>query len=440
MIKGSLLKRIKLNKVFIFSGVFAISIFTSNAVHAQEKLYPNEFNLGDVKLLDSPFKHARDLNIHTLLEYKVDRLLAPYRKEAGLTPKDSSYTNWAGLDGHIAGHYLSALSMNTAATNNAECKKRMLYMISQLKECQEANTKNHPGWGVGYVGGVPNSAAIWSTFKNGDFKAFHAAWVPWYNVHKMFAGLRDAWSYAGNEEAKNIFLKFCDWAINITAGLSDEQMQSMLNTEQGGMNEVFADAYEMTSDKKYLVAAKRFSHRMLLEPMSKGIDNLDNKHANTQIPKAIGFARIGELSHDPKYTKAGNFFWQTVTANRSLAFGGNSRREFFPDAAASMDFINDVEGPESCNSYNMLKLTEDLFRRHPLAKYMDYYERTMYNHILSTQNPETGGYVYFTPVRPESYVYIQHLTKPCGVVWAPAWKIMVNTTSLFIPIHTIRCI
>ncbi|HEY8659784.1 MAG TPA: glycoside hydrolase family 127 protein [Hanamia sp.] len=389
-------------KKIIITAIIQSLLFCTN-VHAQERLYHNEFPLGDVKLSDSPFKHARDLNIHTLLEYKVDRLLAPYRKEAGLTPKDSSYSNWAGLDGHIAGHYLSALSINTAATNNPECKKRMLYMISELKKCQEANTKNHPDWGVGYVGGVPNSAAIWSTFKNGDFKAFHAAWVPWYNIHKMFAGLRDAWLYTGNEEAKNIFLKFCDWAVNITSGLSDEQMQSMLNTEQGGMNEVLADAYQVTGNNKYLVAAKRFSHRMLLDPMSQGIDNLDNKHANTQIPKAIGFARIGELSHDPKYTKAGNFFWQTVTANRSLAFGGNSRREFFPGSYASMDFINDVEGPESCNSYNMLKLTEDLFRRHPLAKYMDYYERTMYNHILSTHNPETGGYVYFTPVRPRSY-------------------------------------
>ncbi len=386
--------------------IFTTSVITflhCTNVQAQQRLYHNEFPLGDVKLLDSPFKHARDLNIHTLLEYKVDRLLAPYRTEAGLKPKDSSYTNWAGLDGHIAGHYLSALSINTAATNNAECKKRMLYMIAELKKCQDANTKNHPGWGIGYAGGVPNSAAIWSTFKNGDFKAFHAAWVPWYNVHKMFAGLRDAWLYTGNEEAKNIFLKFCDWAIHITSGLSDDQMQSMLNTEQGGMNEVLADAYQVTGNKKYLAAAKRFSHRMLLDPMSQGIDNLDNKHANTQVPKAIGFTRIGELSHDPKYAKAGSFFWQTVTTNRSLAFGGNSRREFFPGAAACMDFINDVEGPESCNSYNMLKLTEDLFRIHPSAKYIDYYERTMYNHILSTQNPETGGYVYFTPARPRSY-------------------------------------
>jgi hypothetical protein len=142
---------------------------------------------------------------------------------------------------------------------------------------------------------------------------------------------------------------------------------------------------------------------MLLDPMSEGSDNLDNKHANTQIPKAIGFERIGELSGDETYQNAGGFFWQTVTTNRTLAFGGNSRREHFPGAAACTDFINDVEGPESCNSYNMLKLTEDLFRRNPLAKYADYYERTIYNHILSTQNPVNGGYVYFTPVRPRSY-------------------------------------
>jgi DUF1680 family protein len=371
-------------------------------IWAQEKLYPNEFDLGDVKLLDGPFKHARDLNIQTLLQYKVGRLLAPYLKEAGLKPKDSSYTNWAGLDGHIGGHYLTAMAINTA-TGNAECKKRMLYMIAELQKCQDANAKNNKSWGIGYVGGVPNSAAVWKSVQDGDFKAFHAGWVPWYNVHKMYAGLRDAWIYAGSRQAKNMFLHFCDWAINITSNLTDAQMQSMLDTEQGGMNEVLADAYAISGDKKYLVAAERFSHHMLLNPMSEGIDNLDNKHANTQVPKAIGFARIGELSGDKKYEDAGSFFWQTVTTNRTLAFGGNSRREFFPSAASCIDFINDVEGPESCNSNNMLKLTEDLFRKNPSAKYADYYERTIYNHILSTQNPETGGYVYFTPVRPRSY-------------------------------------
>ena len=375
----------------------------SCAVQAQEKLYPNTFPLKDVTLLDGIFKHARDLNIQTLLKYDVDRLLAPYLKEAGLPAKALAYPNWEGLDGHVGGHYLSAMAMNYAATGNAECKKRMDYMIAELKACQEANQTNHQEWGMGYAGGMPNSNGIWSAFKKGDFGVFRSSWAPFYNIHKTYAGLRDAWLYAGNEEARTLFLKFCDWTIDLTSALSDEQMQSMLEVEHGGMNEVFADAYQMTGDVKYLTLAKRFSHLMLLEPMSADKDNLDNKHANTQVPKAIGFERIAEVSHDQKYAEAGRFFWETVTRNRSLAFGGNSRREFFPSNASCIDFVNDVEGPETCNSYNMLKLTEDLFRDHSSASYADYYERTLYNHILSTQHPEHGGYVYFTPVRPRHY-------------------------------------
>ena len=392
-------------------------------MQAQYKLYHNEFPLSDVKLLSGPFKHAQDLNIHVLLEYDVDRLIAPFRKEAGLPEKAKLYPNWEGLDGHIGGHYLTALAMNYASTGNVECKKRMEYMISELKACQEANEKNHPDWGKGYVGGAPNSQQIWSTLQKGDFAAYRDAWVPWYNVHKLYSGLRDAWLYAGNEDAKAIFLKFCDWGINITSELTDQQMQQMLDNEHGGMNETFADAYQMTGDKKYMVAAKRFSHRMLLDAMAAGNDNLDNKHANTQVPKAVGFQRIAELSHDEQYTKAGSFFWETVTGTRSLAFGGNSRREFFPSVASCTDFVNEVEGPETCNSYNMLKLTEDLFRVNPLAKYADYYERTMYNHILSTQHPEHGGFVYFTPARPRHYrVYSQ----PNEAMWCCVGSGMEN--------------
>lgn len=390
----------KSTRLVLFSALFS---FLSNTSYSQEKLYINEFPLKDVQLLDGPFKHARDLNIQTLLKYDVDRLLAGYRKEAGLLAKAKSYQNWDGLDGHVGGHYLSALAMNYAATNNTECKKRMDYILAELKACQDANTLNHADWGKGYVGAVPNSAKIWATLQKGDFAAYKSAWVPYYNIHKMYAGLRDAWLYTGNETAKNIFLQFCDWAINNTASLSDAQMQSLLDTEHGGMNEIFADAYQMTKEPKYLIAAKRFSHNMLLDAMAVGKDNLDNKHANTQVPKAIGFERIAEVTNDDKYAKAGNFFWQTVTTNRSLAFGGNSRREFFNAPSAAIDFVNDVEGPESCNSYNMLKLTEDLFRTNPSAYYADYYERTLYNHILSTQHPEHGGYVYFTPVRPQHY-------------------------------------
>ena len=263
---------------------------------AQNKLYSDEFPLGDVTLLDGPLKHAQDLNVQTLLQYDCDRLLAPYRKEAGLEPKAKPYPNWDGLDGHVAGHYLAAMAMN-AARGDGECRRRMEYMIAELQVCADANAKNHPDWGKGYVGGMPDSERIWSNFKKGDFRVYSGAWAPFYNIHKMFAGLRDAYLYCGvtdnaGMQAKKLFLGFCDWVIDLTAGLSDEQMERMMGNEHGGMNEVLADAYEMTADVKYLEAARRFSHRMLLTPMSQHVDNLDNLHANTQVPKAYSSLEI----------------------------------------------------------------------------------------------------------------------------------------------------
>lgn len=392
-------------KQFSISAIVIVVLlsFQERIAIAQDKLYHDTFSSKDVILTDGPFKHARDLNIHTLLLYNTDRLLAPYRKEAGLPEKAKGFPNWDGLDGHVGGHYLSAMAMNYAATGNRICKKRMDYMIAELKACQDANALKYPDWGVGYVGGVPGSENLWPKIKAGDIAVIWRYWVPWYNVHKMYAGLRDAWLYAGNETAKDMFLRFCDWAIDITSNLSDTQMESMLDNEHGGMNETFADAYQMTGDEKYLIAAKRFSHKMLLDAMAAGIDNLDNKHANTQVPKAIGFQRIAELSKDKNYIEAGKFFWEAVAKNRSLVFGGNSRREHFPAISAIDDYVNEVEGPESCNTYNMLKLTEDLFRVNPTAGYADFYERALYNHILSTQHPQHGGYVYFTPARPRHY-------------------------------------
>lgn len=369
----------------------------------QDKLYIDQFPLSDITLLEGPFKKARDLNIHTLLEYNVDRLLAPYRKEAGLSAKATSYSNWIGLDGHIGGHYLTALALNYAATGDTACYRIMNYMINELKTCQTANTTNNASWGVGYVGGVPSSTGVWSTFKSGNFSNFNAAWVPWYNLHKTYAGLRDAWLYGRNEIAKTMFLAFCDWGINICLALSDAQMETMLAIEHGGMNEIFADAYQITGNVKYLNAARRFSHKTLLNSMAVSVDNLDNMHANTEVPKAVGFQRIAEVSKDLAYAKAAEFFWQTVTESRSLALGGNSRREYFPQASACSDYVESAEGPESCNTNNMLKLTENLFRIKPLAKYADFYERALYNHILSTQHPDHGGYVYFTPARPQHY-------------------------------------
>lgn len=395
----------KANKAGIRLGLLigVCALMSHREVLAQDKLYGNAFSLNDVKVTGGVFKHAQDLNIEVLLKYDMDRLLAGYRKEAGLSAKANIYPNWEGLDGHVGGHYLTALAMNYAATGNPKCKKRMDYMIAELKVCMDANGKLYPDWAVGYAGAVPGGKALWPKIKAGDIAPIWKYWVPWYNVHKMYAGLRDAWIYAGSAEARKLFLAFCDWAINITSALSDAQMESMLGNEHGGMNEVLADAYQITNDARYLKAARRFSHREFLEPLSKGIDNLDNKHANTQVPKAVGFERVGELSNDAQYKRAGAFFWETVTGNRSLAFGGNSRREFFPSISFYREYIGDVEGPESCNTYNMLKLSQGLFRLNPDAKYMDYYERALYNHILSTQHPQHGGYVYFTPARPRHY-------------------------------------
>ena len=287
-------------------------------------------------------------------------------------------------------------------------------MISELQRCADANQKNHPEWGKGYVGGVPGSDRLWSTFKKGDFAAFYGAWVPFYNIHKMYAGLRDAWLYCGNEQAKQLFLGFCDWAIDLTAELTDEQMERMLDIEHGGMNEVLADAYAMTGDKKYLTVAKRFSHRRLLTPLSQRQDCLDNMHANTQVPKVIGFDRIAELSGEEYFHDASTFFWDIVTGERSLAFGGNSRREHFPSKEACRDFVRDIDGPETCNTNNMLKLTEDLHRRNPNAAYADYYELATFNHILSSQHPEHGGYVYFTSARPRHY---RNYSAPNEAMW-----------------------
>lgn len=274
-------------------------------------------------------------------------------------------------------------------------------MISELKRCQDAS-------GNGYVGGVPDGKPLWDGLKSGNIGLVWKYWVPWYNVHKTYAGLRDAWLYAGDAQAKDMFLKFCDWGLDIIAPLSDEQMEAMLDQEFGGMPEVFADAYAITGDRKYLDGARRFSHHWLLDSMAAGVDNLDNKHANTQVPKVVGYERIAEVADDSLYRDASVFFWETVTGTRSLSIGGNSRREHFAPKDDCKSYVTDREGPESCNTNNVLKLSEGLFRMSRDARYADFYERALYNHILSTQHPVHGGYVYFTPARPAHYrVYSQ---------------------------------
>ena len=368
------------------------------------------FGISDVRLTQSAFKHAEDMDIQYLLALNPDRLLAPYLKGAGLPPKADNYTNWenTGLDGHIGGHYLSALSFMYAATGNEEIGRRLDYVLSELKRCQDTA-------GDGYLCGVPDGRKMWKEIEQGNVRAatfgLNDRWVPLYNIHKIYAGLRDAYLVAHREEAKDMLVKLTDWMERTTANLTDAQMQDMLRSEHGGLNETFADVAAITGDKRYLTLAHRFSHDIILNPLLKQEDKLTGIHANTQIPKVIGFKRIADIEKNDDWSKAADFFWQTVVNNRSITIGGNSVYEHFHPADNFEPMRTSEQGPETCNTYNMLRLTKMLYATSADAKYMDYYERALFNHILSTQDPVQGGFVYFTPMRSGHYrVYSQPQT------------------------------
>ena len=402
---------------FILALIISISIGKAQTNHQV-----SYFSLQDVKLLSSPFLQAQQTDLHYILALDPDRLSAPFLREAGLTPKAPSYTNWenTGLDGHIGGHYLSALSMMYAATGDTAIYHRLNYMLNELHRAQQAV-------GIGFIGGTPGSLQLWKEIKAGDIRAggfsLNGKWVPLYNIHKTYAGLRDAYLYAHSDLARQMLIDLTDWMIDITSGLSDNQMQDMLRSEHGGLNETFADVAEITGDKKYLKLARRFSHKVILDPLIKNEDRLNGMHANTQIPKVIGYKRVAEVSkndkdwnHAAEWDHAARFFWNTVVNHRSVCIGGNSVREHFHPSDNFTSMLNDVQGPETCNTYNMLRLTKMLYQNsgdvdnsnQPDPRYVDYYERALYNHILSSQEPDKGGFVYFTPMRPGHYrVYSQ---------------------------------
>ena len=359
------------------------------------------FDLSQVRITDGPFAHAMHTNVSYLLAMEPDRLLAPYLREAGLTPKEDSYGNWenSGLDGHIGGHYLSALSLAYASTGDEALLQRLQYMLNELHRAQQATG--------GYLGGIPNSQAMWAQIKAGEIKAdlfsLNDRWVPLYNIDKIFHGLRDAYEIAHQPLAKAMLSSLGEWILDTTANLTDEQFQQMLYSEHGGLNEVFADMAAIFNDPRYLKLGQQFTHQKIIQPLIAGQDQLTGLHANTQIPKIIGALRVAELNDDAAWEKAATFFWDTVSQHRSVSMGGNSVREHFHDDNDFTPMVEDIEGPETCNTYNMMKLSKMLFLRTGDARYLDFYERATYNHILSSQHPQHGGLVYFTSMRPGHY-------------------------------------
>ncbi|MCK9325124.1 MAG: glycoside hydrolase family 127 protein [Bacteroidales bacterium] len=351
------------------------------------------FSLDQVNLLSGPFLHAMELDQAVLLNYEPDRMLSKFYSEAGLTPKAEHYHGWedATISGHTLGHYLSACALMYSSTGDDAFLERVNYIVDELKVVQDAN-------GNGFAGAFPNwQQAMEEEVAHGIIRSqgfdLNGIWVPWYNLHKTMAGLRDAYRLCGNELALEINKGLGDWTGKIISGLSDEQMQEMMRCEYGGMNEVLADLYADTGDNRYLQFSDRFHHRMILDSLAEGRDILPGKHGNTNIPKLIGLARRYELTGDSIDRQAAEFFWERVVNHHSYVTGGNGNNEYW----GKPDQLRDRLGQgttETCNVYNMLKLTKHLFEWEAEAEKADFYERALINHILSSQHPDHGRVVY----------------------------------------------
>ena len=354
--------------------------------------------LKNTRVNGGPLKHAQEITGTYLLSLNPDRMMAFYRTRAGLTQKAEPYGGWDGagrnLTGHIAGHHLSAVSLMYAATGDAKFRERADYIVKELVEVQ---TKH----GDGYLSALENGRDKFAEVSKGDIRSggfdLNGLWSPWYVLHKTYAGLRDAYRYTGNATALASEVKFAAWAEKILAPLSDEQLAKMLNTEHGGMNEVLADLYADTGNKRWLNLSYKFEHKAFTDALKRHQDNLSGKHGNCQIPKLIGSAKRYGYTADSSDLVASSFFFDRVAEHHSYATGGHGLSEYFgpPDELAPR-----VDGrtAETCNIYNMLKLGRQLFALSPDAHYIDFNERALFNHILASIDPADGATSYMVPV------------------------------------------
>jgi DUF1680 family protein len=381
-----------------------LSAFATKSVTGKFPSSASPFPLEVVRLKPSPFLDAVNANLAYLHKLEPDRLLSNFRTHAGLEPKGKPYGGWESdtIAGHSLGHYLTACALIHAQTGDAEAKKRVDYIVSELATCQNAAPD-------GYVAGftrrkdkkIENGRVIFDEIKSGDIRSagfdLNGCWVPFYNWHKLYSGLFEAQTHCGNNQALEVATKLAGFIDSVFAALNDEQVQKMLNCEHGGINESMAELYARTKDKRWLALSERIRHQRTLGPMFAQTDALQNLHANTQIPKVIGLARLYELTNKPEYSTAANFFWQNVTTKYSYVIGGNSDREYFQAPNSISKHITE-QTCESCNTYNMLKLTRHLFAWNPNSSFFDYYERAHFNHMLAHENPQTGMFAYMIPL------------------------------------------
>lgn len=369
-----------------------------------------EFHLADVTLLPGPFHDNMTRDLEYLASFDCDRLLAPFQQVAALPTRAPSLGGWEsqGLASHYCGHYLSAAAMMHAHTHDARLAAKVDYLLPRLAACQEANGRDDADF-RGYCSGIPQSKPAFKQVLAGhiDVKypralysfSLNGLWSPWYTVHKVMAGLRDVYLYMGRGQAREILLGMTDWAAQFPRRLSLEQMQLMLISEQGGMNEVLADVYAMTGEAAHRTLAEQFNQVAQLAPLMRHEDILDGQHSNQYIPRVIGIARQYELTGSNDYRTGAEFFWENVVRHRTFVFGGNGDREdFFPIGDAWRHLS--VGSAETCCTYNMLKLTNHYFCWNASMEAADFYERAVINHILGSQDPATGGMTYYFSMQP----------------------------------------
>lgn len=391
----------------LMSGSSCVMAASASAASWQGAARPanlQPFDLADVTLGEGPFLHAQRMTEAYLMSLDPDRLLHNFRVNAGLEPKAPVYGGWESeatwadihCHGHTLGHYLSACSLAHRSTGNAEFRRRIEYIASELAACQDASNS-------GLVCAFPSGAALVAAHLRGE----PITGVPWYTLHKVLAGLRDAAVLADSALSRSVLLRFADWVVVATRPLGEAEFEAMLETEHGGMSEVLVDLFEMTGNEDYRTTAERFAQKAILRPLAEGRDNLDGLHANTQIPKIIGYQRVWEATGKPEYRDAAQFFWRTVALTRAFATGGHGDVEHFFPMANFADHVFSAKASETCCQHNMLKLTRALFMQDPQADYADYYERTLFNGILASQDPDSGMATYFQGARP-GYMKLYH--------------------------------
>jgi DUF1680 family protein len=382
----------------------ALASTTTRALAGTPGASVEPFPIEAVRLKPSAFLTALEANRSYLLQLDPDRLLHNYRTQAGLEPKGPVYGGWEDdtIAGHTLGHYLSALSLMHAQSGDAECTRRVRYIVGELALCQ---AQAPDGFVAGFTrrrgAQIENGKLLFEEIKRGQIHStgfdLNGGWSPLYNWHKLMAGLLDADRYCGERKAIAVAEGLGGYIEGVFAPLDDAQTQKVLACEYGGLNESFAELYARTGHRRWLVLSRRIYDRKVLDPLAEGQDDLANLHANTQIPKLIGLARLYEITGDPRYARASQTFWTVVTSRYSYVIGGDGDREYFQTPNSISKHITE-QTCESCNSYNMLKLTRRLYAQDPKASYFDYYERTHLNHILAQQNPRTGMFAYMTPL------------------------------------------